>query len=56
LGRNALPAVAAQLPIIGVAAGTLGTVGLLVAETGVDDREVAESADQHLMRTATAMS
>jgi hypothetical protein len=56
LGRNALPAVAAQLPIIGVAAGTFGTVGLLVAETGVDDREVAESADQHLMRTATAMS
>src|SRR5215510_9962229 len=49
LGRNALPAVAAQLPIIGVAAGTFGTVGLLVAETGVDDREVAENADQHLM-------
>src|SRR5262245_42114031 len=46
---NALPASVAKLPIIGVAAGALATVGLLVAGTGVDDGEVAKNADQHVM-------
>src|SRR5262245_30211662 len=46
---NALPASVAKLPIIGVAAGALATVGLLVAGAGVDDGEGAKNADQHVM-------
>jgi len=47
--RDALPAPIAKLPIIGVAAGALATVGLLVAGARVDDGEVAKDADHDVM-------
>jgi hypothetical protein len=46
---DALPAPIAKLPIVGVAAGAFGAVGLLVAGARVDDGEVAKNADQHIM-------
>jgi hypothetical protein len=38
-----------QLPVIGVAAGTLGTIRLLVARAHVDDGKVAKYTDCHVM-------
>jgi hypothetical protein len=47
--RDALPASVAKEPIIGVAAGTLGTIRLLVAGARVDDGEIAEDSDDHIV-------
>ena len=47
--RDALPASVAKLPIIGVASGPLAAVGLLVAGARVDDGEVAQDADNHVV-------
>ena len=49
MGRDALPAPVAKLPIIGVAAGPLGTICLLVAGAPVDDGEVAKDTDDHVV-------
>src|SRR5262245_41434539 len=49
VGRNALPAPVAPLPIIGVTAAALSPVGLLVAGGGVDDGEVAENPDHDVV-------
>src|SRR5438067_2257236 len=49
VGRDALPASVAKPPIIGVAAGPLGTICLLVAGAPVDDGEVAKDTDDHVV-------
>src|SRR5262245_46073242 len=49
VGRDALPASVAKLPIVSVAAGAPATVRLLIAGASVDDGEVAENADHHVM-------
>jgi len=49
MGRNALPASIAKPPIIGVAAGPLGTICLLVAGAPVDDGEIAKDTDDHVV-------
>jgi hypothetical protein len=49
VGRDALPASVAKPPIIGVAAGPLGTICLQVAGAPVDDGEVAEDTDDHVV-------
>src|SRR5262249_41957965 len=48
VGGYALPAPVAKLPVIGIAAGSLGAVRLLVAGARVDDSEVAENANHHV--------
>ena len=49
MGRDALPASIAKAPIIGVAAGPLGTICFLVAGAPVDDGEIAENTDDHVV-------
>ena len=49
MGRDALPTPVAKPPIIGVAAGPLGAVRLLVAGARVDDGEIAKDADDHIV-------
>ena len=49
MGRDALPAPVVKPPIIGVAAGPLGAVRLLVAGARVDDGEIAKDADDHIV-------
>ena len=49
MGRDALPASIAKPPIIGVAAGPLGTICLLVAGAPVDDGEIAKDTDDHIV-------
>src|SRR5215813_4450091 len=60
MGRDALPAPVAKLPIVGVTPAGLCAVCLLVAGARVNDCEVAKDADQHVVlanvldrRTAT---
>src|SRR5262245_48326329 len=60
MGRDALPATVAKLPIVGVTPAALCAVCLLVAGARVNDCEVAKDADQHVVlanvldrRTAT---
>src|SRR5262245_15274664 len=49
VGRNALPAPVAPLPIVGVTAAALSPIGLLVAGGRVDDGEVAEDPDHDVV-------
>ena len=49
MGRDALPAPVAKPPIIGVAAGPLRTICFLVAGAPVDDGEIAEHTDDHVV-------
>ena len=49
MGGYALPASVAELPIIGVAAGTLRAVGLLVAGARMNDGEAAKNSDHHIV-------
>src|SRR5262245_15328467 len=46
---HALPAAIAQLPVVGVAAGTLRSVRFLVGGARVDDGKVAEDADDDVV-------
>src|SRR5438067_10022720 len=49
VGRDALPASVAKPPIIGVAAGPLAAICLLVAGARVDDGEIAKDTDDHVV-------
>src|SRR6516162_7210038 len=49
MGRDALPAPVAKLPIVGVTPGALCAVCLLIAGARVNDCEVAKDADQHVV-------
>src|SRR5215831_15714328 len=60
MGRDALPAPVAKLPIVGVTPAALCAVRLLVAGARVNDCKVAKDTDQHVVlanvldrRTAT---
>src|SRR3954470_16447890 len=52
--RDAEPAAVAPRPDVGVAAGARLAVRLRVPEPGMDDRDVAEDADEHVERLEIA--
>src|SRR5262249_11309232 len=49
MSRDALPPSIAQLPIVGVTAGALCAIRLLVARARVDDGEFAQDANHDIM-------
>lgn len=50
VGGDAAPAAALPVPVVGVAARAGGAIGFLVGGAGMDDGEVAEEANLHVVR------